>query len=174
MLVKNTPESLDIKDRIEVEFNKMRSQLARLAKTRLSSDWQQTRKDGIEVYKQKRDVIKLFVDYAKAQGSQSAEKYYTNLASMENKALFLFEQKFKNTREMLNIRQLMQVSTTDQIIEKALDDGMEQKLHYKDIYQLAKERVSQFSGIIGKSQVIALLENTNRGALESTGELFNG
>jgi hypothetical protein len=169
MLAKNTPESVELKSRVENEFHKMRLQLANLANTRLSSDWQQARKDGIEVYKQKRDVIKMFVDYAKKQGSESAEKYYTNLATMENRALFLFEQKFKNTREVLNIRQLAQVSTADQIVEKALDDGMAEMLHYKDIYHLAKERVNQFSAIIGKSQVIELLENNEQriGAIHS-------
>ena len=166
MLAKNTPESVELKSRVENEFHKMRSQLATLAKTRLSTDWQQTRKDGIEVYKQKRDVIKAFIGYAIEQGASSGiNNMYSTLATMENKALFVFEQKFKNMREVANIRQLQQLSVADQIIEKALDDGMEQKLDYHDIYQLAKERVIQFSEIIGKSQVIALLEQDKQLAL---------
>lgn len=61
---------------------------------------------------------------------------------------------------------MLKVATADQIIEKALEDGMEQKLDYHDIYQLAKERVIQFSNIIGKSQVIALLEQDKQLNLE--------
>jgi len=158
MLIKNTHESIELKQRIVKEFFRMRKTLANLASTRSSEEWQHVRKDGKAVYLQKADVIKKFVDYATAQGSKSANMYYSNLAQMENKALFLIEQKYPNVREVLNIKQLMQVATADQIVEKALGDGMEQKLHYKDIYQLAKDRVIQFSEILGKSMVIEMLE----------------
>jgi len=158
MLVKNTPESVEIKSRVEKEFERMRKALASLATQKSTLDYHAARKNGKQVYLQKTDVIKQFVAYATAQGSQSAKMYYTSIAKMENSALFFVEQKYPNLREMLNVRQLMQVATADQIVEKALQDGIEQSLHYKDIYKLAKERVIQFSEIIGKSQVIALLE----------------
>lgn len=156
MLVKNSPESVKLKVRVAKEFKAMRNRLTRMAVK--SPDWQQVRKDGKAVYHQKTDIIKSFVEYCEAAGSKSADKYYTLLATMENKALFIFEQKFPNMREVANIRQLMVLSAADQIIEKALDDGMDKKLDYHDIYQLAKERVIQFSNIIGKSQVMDLLE----------------
>lgn len=157
MLVKNSPDSVKLKVRVAKEFKAMRNKLTKMAAK--SPDWQQVRKDGKVVYHQKTDIIKSFVEYATEQGSQSAKMYYTNLAKMENQALFLVEQKYPNLREVLNIKQLMQVATADQVVEKALQDGMNDKLNYKDIYQLAKERVIQFSNIIGKSQVIALLES---------------
>ena len=155
---KTTPGSLVLKMRIIDEFFRMRKMLAKLASTRSSEEWQNLRKDGKAVYLQKTDVIKQFVDYATAQGSKSASMYYTNLAQMENKALFLIEQKYQNVREVLNIKQLMQVATADQIIEKALGDGIKQELPYKEIYALAKDRVIQFSEILGKSLVIEMLE----------------
>jgi phage regulator Rha-like protein len=158
LLVKNTPESIDLKIQIEAEFFRMRNMLATMASTRSSDEWQNLRKDGKAVYLQKTDVIKQFVDYATAQGSKSANMYYMNLAQMENKALFLIEQKYPNVREVLNIRQLMQVATADQIVEKALGDGMARELAYKEIYTLAKDRVIKFSEILGKSLVTAMLE----------------
>ena len=159
MLAKNTPESVDLKMRIVDEFFRMRKMLASLASQKQNSEYQNVRRDGKVVYLQKADAIKRFVDYATEQGSKSANMYYTNLAQMENKALFLMEQKFPNVREVLNIRQLMQVAAADQIVEKALEDGMDKKLDYHDIYTLAKERIIQFSNIIGKSLVIEMLEN---------------
>ena len=158
LLAKNTPESVALKMRIVDEFFRMRTTLSRMAATRKGEDWLNTRKDGKQVYFQKTDVIKQFVEYATEQGSKSANMYYTNIATMENKALFILEQKFPNVREFLNIKQLFQVVTADQIIEKALQDGMNQKLHYKEIYQLAKDRVIQFSEIIGKSLVIEMTD----------------
>jgi len=154
MLSKNTPESLELKSRVETEFERMRKTLASLSNQKTTIDWQTARQDGKAIYHQKTDVLKVFVDYATAQGSKSANLYYTNIAKMENAALFMLEQKFKNVREFLNVRQLQQVAIADQIVEKALQDGMDQQLDYHDIYKLAKDRVIQFSNIIGKSLVI--------------------
>ena len=154
LLAKNTPESIDLKEKIDNEFERMKNALAQATANRSNQDWVNSRKDGKQIYLQKTDVIKSFVDYATEQGSESAKLYYRNIAKMENAALFILEQKYPNVREFLNIRQLFQIATADQIVEKALQDGMTQKLHYKDIYQLAKDRVIQFSNIIGKSLVI--------------------
>lgn len=160
MLAKNTKSSIELKSRIEKEFFRLRESIAK------SGEWDKVRQDGKAVYHQKTDVIKKFVDYATAQGSESAGRYYGNLAKMENSALFFIEQKFPNVRECLNIRQLMQVATADQIIEKALLDGMELDLPYKEIYQLAKENIIRFSDIMGKSMVIELIEGKEKLMLE--------
>lgn len=159
LLAKNTPESVDLKNKIENEFFRMRTVLANLASSRSSDEWKNLRKDGKAVYFQKTDVLKQFIDYATAQGSKNARHYYANVAKMENKALFVLEQKYSNVREFLNIKQLMQIATADQIIEKAFSEGMENGIQYKEIYKLAKDRIVQFSSIIGKSQVIELSSN---------------
>lgn len=158
MLVKNTPQSIEFKNRIEQEFFRMREMLANLAVTSGVS-YKQVRGDGKDIYKKKSDVIKEFIEYATGQGSRSANMYYTNLANMENKALFLLEQKYPNVRDFLDVRQLMQVATADQIIEKALKEGMDAKLDYHDIYELAKLKTLEFSKIIGKSPVLLLKGN---------------
>jgi hypothetical protein len=121
------------------------------------------REDGKAPYMQKTEVIKVFVDYAIEQGSGSASRYYSNFAKMENKSLFECHQKFKNMREVLSIRQLFQVATADQIIEKALVDGMNDEMHYKEIYKLAKGRVIEYAALIGRSPILQLTtakENT--------------
>ena len=156
MLMKNTKEVVALKAKIAKEFIRMRQTLANLVAQQRDPNWQNVRADGKAVYLQKTDVIKQFVDYATAQGSESASKYYMSLAKMENQALFFIEAKYKNLREIMTIKQLMQVATADDVIEKALKEGMDAKMHYKEIYQLAKERVISFANIIGKSHVHAL------------------
>ena len=151
MLAKNMPATVEFKDRIEQEFFRMREKLASL-----TIDKSQARLDGKEIYKQKADVIKEFVDYATAQGSKNAKNYYSNLAKMENKALFLLTQKFPNVRDLLDIGQLMQVAVADQIIEKALKKGMDDGMDYHDIYSLAKDKVIDFSNVVGKSQILMI------------------
>ena len=151
MLSKNMPATVEFKDRIEKEFFRMREKLASL-----TADKSQARIDGKEIYKQKTNVIKDFVEYATSQGSKNAKNYYSNLANMENKALFLLTQKFPNVRDLLDINQLMQVAVADQIIEKTLKKGMDDEMDYHDIYSLAKDKVIEFSNVVGKSQILMI------------------
>ena len=75
---------------------------------------------------------------------------------MENKALFLLEQKFPNLRDALDLHQLAVIRQADEIVVKALNDGMDRELHYRDIYQLAKKRVEMFAEIRGQTLIPSL------------------
>ena len=155
-LMSNGPAVLMFKQRLVKSFFKARKIISNLIQQRKDSDWQQVRKDGKKVYFQKTDIIKQFVEYATEQGSTEAQRYYANLAKMENSSLFFLEQKYKNLREVLTIKQLMQVSTADDVIDKALKEGMERNLDYHDCYKLAKDRIIAFVEIIGRSPVLDL------------------
>lgn len=47
----------------------------------------------------------------------------------------------------------MIVGAADIAVAKALQAGMDQELHYKEIYQLAKKRMEDFAEIVGKTIV---------------------
>jgi hypothetical protein len=155
-LMRNSDVVVAFKERLTNAFFEQRRIISNLIQQSGNPDWQNVRKDGKIVYKQKTEVIKLFVEYATNQGSRNARMYYANLSKMENSALFFIEQKYKNLRDVLTIKQLMQISTADDVIEKALMEGMAKGLHYRDCYKLAKERIEAFASIIGKSPVLAL------------------
>lgn len=155
-LMKNSTVVVSFKKRLTVEFFKMRNALANIASQQKDSAWLDIRRDGKIAQRKKTDVIKKFVDYATNQGSKSANMYYATLAKMENSALFFLEQKFKNVREVLVIRQLMIVSMADDVIENALVEGMNDGLFYKDCYKLAKDRVVSFSNLAGRSPILSL------------------
>lgn len=155
-LMKNSLPVVKFKENLAKAFFKQRKVIAKLIAQREDSKWQNIRKDGKQVYFQKTDIIKEFVEYATAQGSKSAQRYYANLAKMENRALFFFEQKYKNMREVLTIKQLMQVATAADVIDKALKEGMDREFSYKDCYKLARERIIAFVEIIGQSPVLSL------------------
>jgi len=158
MLVKNTPQSVELKVRVANEFKRLKKALAKQIATRSKQEWIDNRTAGIETTHTKNDTIKRFVEYATEQGSTNASRYYSNIAKMQNQALFLVEQKFPNVREFLSIRQLGLAHAADAVIESALDDGMEQKIPYKDIYQKAKAAVIAFADMVGKSQIMQLTE----------------
>jgi len=114
-------------------------------------EWKQEREQGKQIRIGLTDEIKTFIDYAISQGSQNAKHYYTTITQMNYKALCLIEANEKidkNFRNTLDIMDLHNLLSSEQIAKKALMDGVEQKLHYKDIFQLAKQRVLQFADII--------------------------
>lgn len=152
-LMRNSDVSVEFKQRMTQEFYRMKNELIRISAQGQNAQWLETRKAGKETRLIATDCIKSFVDYSKDQGSTKAEMYYANISKMENKAMFLLDQKYPNLRDVLNIHQLSTIKSADMIVMKALSDGMAQKLHYRDIYQLAKLRVESFSEIIGKTLI---------------------
>ena len=114
-------------------------------------EWKQEREQGKEIRLALTDEIKTFIDYATANGSENAQYYYTTITKMQYKALGLIENNekinkdFRNTLDIMDLHNLI---SSEQVARKALLEGVEQKLHYKDIFQLAKQRVLQFADII--------------------------
>ena len=120
-----------------------------------SPEWIAQRTAGKLIHREKTDVIKDFIDYAITQGGsvKGCKNYYSNIARMENKALFILEQKFKNLRNILNLNQLATITSADGIARKAIKEGMEQKLNYHKVYDLAKKRVITFSELYGQTYI---------------------
>lgn len=169
-LMRNSEIVVSFKRRLVSEFFKQRKAIAELSARQNNDQWKDARKNGKIVLLQKTDVIKVFCEYATVQGSTKSSMYYMAIAKMQNKALFFLEQKYPNLREVLSIKQLAQASAADDIVEKALADGMAQEMNYRDIYKMAKERVELFSTIIGRSPVCDLLSSTTSIKIENKGK----
>ena len=152
-LMRNSDIVIGFKLKLTREFYRMKKLLSDLASQQQNSQWLDQRKAGIPVRRIETDTIQSFVKYATRQGSKNAEMYYANISKMQNKALFFIEQKFKNIRDILNLEQLSTVVSADKIVTKAIDDGMIMRLPYKEIYQLAKDRIEMFAEIHGKTLI---------------------
>jgi hypothetical protein len=114
-----------------------------------SHDWQQVRSSGKAVRHDLTDVIQDFVEYAQAQGSTNAHRYYEIVTKMENKALFLVEKAGKDLRDRLTMQQISCLSACEKIAAKALREGIAMKLPYKEVFQLAKQRVIAYVVLLG-------------------------
>lgn len=145
------------------QFLFQRKLLLTLKNLHENSEWLEKRRTGKTERRLETDKIQKFVTYAIEQGSKSAEKYYMAISKMENHALFCLdylEQKFPNLRDAVNTRSLDALMMADRIVGRALEEGMEKMMHYKEIYKLAKERVEIFGNSIGKTPLeLALQEN---------------
>lgn len=114
-------------------------------------EWQREREQGKQIRLDLADEIKIFIEYAITNGSENAKNYYSTITKMQYKALGLIEKnekidkQFRNTLDVMDLHNLL---SAEMIAKKALLEGVDQKLHYKDIFQLAKQRVLQFADII--------------------------
>lgn len=120
-------------------FNQMEQQL----KEKQSIRWQATRLESKNIRKLETDEIKELVEYAKAQGSENAEKYYMALSKLANKTVGISSKE----RETATINQLNTLILVENIINHMIQEGIRQELPYKKIYQTCKQRLEQFQEI---------------------------
>ena len=152
-LMRNSIRVVDFKKQLSRDFLKMRRALLEIKTRQENSEWIEARKTGKLSRRQETNTIDSFVEYATNQGSKSASKYFMNISKMENSALFILTSRFNNVRDVLNGQQLQTVAVCDQIVAKALRDGMKEGMFYKDIFQEAKKEVLKFVELIGASTV---------------------
>lgn len=128
-------------------FDKMEAALLQ----RYNLEFQQSRIESKTGRRKETDAIKAFVQYAINQGSRNAQRYYVNLSIMARKAIGE-----EQARDMLDSMQLTFLSTAEYMIQQILEEGMSAGLHYKDIYQIAKNRVHAFAKTLSvQSQISA-------------------
>ena len=154
-LFRNNEKVIKFKEKLIKEFFRMKTAILRAKAQHIDTSWIEAREDGKAKRLEATDRMKEFKLYAEMQGSKHADKYYMNISKMMNGTLFVVEGKFKNLRDLLTRRQLMTVGAAEQIIDKALKDGMKRNIYYKNIYKLIKERVELFAELHGQSEVIS-------------------
>jgi len=133
------------KEKFLEAFNMMESELL---KTRSNLDWKAARLQGKAVRKETTDTIQDFVEYATDQSSVNAKMYYANLTKMEYKALDMLEQSKSssgNFRDTLDLMQIGFLQVAENIASTAIRKGMNENMHYKEIYVFAKQKVTEYA-----------------------------
>ncbi len=143
------------KSRLAKEFVSIRKQQLGFKKHQQKPEYQIARDAGKLIRKGATDAMKEFIEYAKAQGSTNADKYYVSITKMLNSLLFVSNGHFQVSRSVLSIPQLMTISSAEQIVDRGLAIGMREKKYYKDIYQDIKSKVQLFADMHGQSEVMA-------------------
>lgn len=117
--------------------------MEKIIQERSSVQWQQTRLAAKDMRKLETAEIKELVQYAQAQGSKNAKKYYLALSKLANKTIGLSGKQ----REQASITQLNTLTLVENIIHHVIQEGIEKQLPYKEIYQICKVRLEQFREI---------------------------
>ena len=112
------------------------NQMDNIIREKQSQSWIETRTVGKLSRKAETDVLKQLVEYAKQQGSEHADMLYMTYSKLANKTVGV------TNRDTATAKQLMNLSVTENIILKVVEDGINQQLHYKEIYRNCKERLA--------------------------------
>jgi Rha family phage regulatory protein len=140
-------KALEIQTIFNKAFYDMEAYIVKLQDTSFTAAREQGKQARLEVT----DSIKSLVELAKSQHSKNAEFYYATLTKETYKALnFLAkgEKVGSEFRNHLNSFQLAELFIAESLATRVIEKGIEDKLHYKEIYMLAKQKVCEY----GKSQ----------------------
>ena len=102
------------------------------------------RNEGKIIRRVETDAIKEFVEYAKNNGSQNSERYYTIITKATNEILNIE----KGQRDSLSTGQLDHLAMVERVIANALTQGIEKGMNYKDIYKLASSKARQVYNVV--------------------------
>lgn len=103
--------------------------------------------EGKKARSEETAAIAELVQYATDHGSESAKMYYVSITKMTNKLLGLESGK----RNSLPPHALDALRLAETMIDVAIRDGLRAGLHYKQIYALAKDKVSLLVPLLPKS-----------------------
>lgn len=125
-------KALDWKLKYINAFNQMENYI----REKQSQSWIETRTVGKLSRKAETDVLKQLVEYAKQQGSEHADMLYMTYSKLANKTVGVAD------RDTATAKQLMNLSVTENIILKVVEEGISQQFHYKEIYKNCKDRLA--------------------------------
>ncbi len=133
------PKSAKWKEQYISAFNQMEAALLQQAKNGEDSEWLRVRTQSKALRLQQTDVIKEFVEYATAQGSQSAKFYYKHYTNATYKALGLIQHKKPKLKDTLDCMELSQLMVAENVAKKSIRKHMENGEHYKTVFVLVKQ-----------------------------------
>lgn len=105
--------------------------------TQKDEKWLGIREDSKSTRKEETDEIKLFVDYAKSNGSSKPEKYYIHFTNLARKKLNIPKDLKRDNMTQKQLRDIMALETIISLkIPKLIDKNVEYHEAYKKIKQL--------------------------------------
>ena len=129
------------------QYIKAFNQMEKFIREKETQEWNDSRKTGKLTRKAETDIIKKLVGYAKAQGSQHADKLYMTYSKLANKMAGV------SKRDEATVTQLNNLSLMEHIILCVIDSGIVAGKHYKEIYQDCKKRLETVKDLAYLEQI---------------------
>lgn len=109
---------------------------------RNSPIWQDTRELTKAARKQETDAIREYVEYATAQGSTHAVRYYISISRLANKTAGITD------RDLAHVEQLSGLMLVERIIAEEIRAGIAAGKPYKEIYTDLQARLSSINALL--------------------------
>ena len=123
-LMKNSEKVINFKVALSKAFFKQQKLLQQILSQQKNAEWIGKRQETKVIRKECTDIIQEFIEYAKAQGSKSANTYYMNFSRMQVTGLFLLEQKYPNARDVMSMKQLNLIEMADEAVCNVIKEEM--------------------------------------------------
>ena len=108
------------------------------------NEWLLTRQQGKLVRREETDAIQDLIEYAKSQGSEHSSNLYMIYSKLVNSLVGIKA----NSRDRVDFGILMLIRQLEDIFTKIILNSMENKIYYKEIYQICKKQGIQFMQIV--------------------------
>lgn len=105
-----------------------------------SPEYQLVRNEGKKERRNATDCIKSFVEYAMRNGSKRADNYYQGFSTLIKKCVG-----YESDREYATPDQQVNAIILDKIIVALMDDLIDQKLDYHNIYRIIAKDIRELS-----------------------------
>ena len=131
-------------DDFKIDYINAFNSMEEFIRTKMSSEWQAARKDGKMIRRETTDSIsEKLIPLAIEQGSKNYKMFYMNYSKLVNKVTGIEN----NMRDKATDKTLFYIAMLEDLITKTITDEAEKGTHYKDIYQICKEKCKQLSEI---------------------------
>jgi len=171
-LMKNTEIVLDFKESLIREFFKLRNIVLEQKINQKNKEWLETREKGKQARK---NVCKEYSNYLKWAIENNSPSYtknpnlvYSKFTNMVYKSLFYFETKPPKgkTRDYLTESQLNILQSAELTAQKIIQDEIDKKTEYHEIYKITKNKMDKYAELVGKTKIIDMLTNNQISLLD--------
>ncbi len=115
----------------------------KLSYERQTTAWQTARIEGKKARRLETDEIKLFVEYAEANGSKNARKYYQHFTDLAHSAVGITS----GARDNSTTGQLLDLRTVERVISRAIVHEIGNHTEYHQAFQNVKVKVLQVAAL---------------------------
>lgn len=137
--LKNTAQVRMFKKELVRQFYAMRE----ILRERQTRGWLMARAEGKKARRLETDAIKLFVEYAEAQGSKNPGKYYMNFTKLANQVVGIKP----GDRDSGTTSQLLDLRMVENVIDLAILNEITAREEYHQAFQNIKVKVLQVAAL---------------------------
>lgn len=148
-------EAMQFKEKYINAFNKMEKALNSITSIKTLPEYEKIRLEWKQIRRTFTDTIQLLEKYALEQNPEAITKFlYATYTKALNNWIFDIEWKFKNVRDVCNIKQLRKLSLIEDELVEIIIWEIEKETPYKDIYYIVKQKIEWFVNLFWKTKII--------------------